>query len=236
MARQAGTEITGVFGRTHYYKWKGVYYMRTVPLKEKMSKKTLEQAGIFGQASRLSARFRKILDQVIATPKSRRTMHRFNHALARWLRSDPINQLQNGPSYITGYEFNEECELKNLLKIPLIINENESAGMVLKIPPLNPALDIIAPEGTKIILWNIIIAACSEKEGISNSYTTKLVMAFDDEMLDEQEIILPLDVLPGSFIIVAASLNYSITGDRSGIIHDIKWKPGSIIHGSARKL
>jgi hypothetical protein len=215
MAKQTGTAITGTFGSDIYYQWKDIYCVRSKGNTGRQAPVAKKQASLLGKASAVSAKLRAALKPLIADPASRATMYRFNNAMQRWLRIEqvnipgPINELP----FISGFSFNENNG--NDLQVAMPVSRTADGQIALQIPAFDSPNPVSPLPFNGQIRLHIIAASCRlDDPSDTRSYETVLDISYTGIPIPAQELVLPLQALPGYITVTGLSVN----GLTSGIV------------------
>jgi len=98
-------------------------------------------------------------------------------------------------------------------------------------PTLNPVKDIKAPANTTGISFKLRVATCSLADDNSLSSTAKqFTVAYDNSLMPEQEIELPITLATGNLTVVMLALEYTVR--KKGvkqILKDINRMPAGVV-------
>lgn len=212
MGRQSNIKLKTTAGNIIFYKSKDDYYMRSKPQHIMQTEATQNCGNKFGFAARLEKIYRNLLAPAIPFSTDGSMQKRFRTAFYKWLLAKPsaANTVIINPVFITGFEFNTESLLAERLKVLLTIAALDEEKIVLDIASFQPQQSIAAPAYTKTVFITITAASCNLTDiNKQINYSTELKIPFNNAILPQQQIVLPVPVLPGTLVLVALRLQYS---------------------------
>lgn len=147
MAIQKDTQYIGTFGNLIFYKWMGLYCIRTLPSSVRQSEPTKQAALNFGKVSSRSKMIRDHFAGFIAAPKDKEMQKRLKKVLLEGinLKEPAIGELQSHP--LNFFRFNEALLLEQCLGFKMQISERAQGGYTVGIPSINPLRQVKAPRG-----------------------------------------------------------------------------------------
>ena len=212
MAKQTDTQIEGPFGNKIYYRRKGEYLVREKGNTGKQAAIARKQAGILGRASAISANLRKAFKPMLPGPVNRSLMYRFNNALQQWLRSGqaettvPVNYIP----FIQGFSFTADP-----FYVSMPVNRLANENLVIQIPAFDSPNPIHPLPFSGQVNLHIMAASCNvQAPAASVSHETNLTINYHGVPIPPQELMIPLQALPGNLTVVALSVN----GMSAGIV------------------
>ncbi len=210
MAKQADTAITGTFNNLIYYKWRDVYCVRVKGNTGKQAPVAIQQAGILGKASGISAKLRALLKPVIPYPKDRKLMYRMNNAIQQWLRAAdlknaaPINEIAG----LNGFSFFGNPELTNGFRAAMPVSKTADGNLSIYIPAFDSPNPISPLPFSGNIRLHIMAASCNVNDNsYTNSHEILLDIPYYGIPIPPQQIPIPLQTLPGNLTVVALNIN-----------------------------
>ena len=212
MAKQTDTQIEGTFGDKIYYRRRGEYLVRSKGNTGRQASVAKKQAGILGKASAISASLRKAFKPMLPGPVNRSLMYRFNNALQQWLRSgqaETAEQVNNIP-FLNSFSFTGD---PFYVSMPVIRLYN--GNIVIQIPAFDSPNPIHPLPFDGQINLHIMAASCNLQEPAdTRSHETILNIIYNGIPIPSQELMIPLQTLPGCITVVALSVN----GISAGIV------------------
>ena len=212
MAKQTDTQIEGTFGDKIYYRRRGEYLVRSKGNTGRQASVAKKQAGILGKASAISASLRKAFKPMLPGPVNRSLMYRFNNALQQWLRSgqaETTEQVSNIP-FLNSFSFTGD---PFYVSMPVIRLYN--GNIVIQIPAFDSPNPIHPLPFNGQINLHIMAASCNLQEPAdTRSNETILNIIYNGIPIPSQELMIPLQTLPGCITVVALSVN----GISAGIV------------------
>jgi len=212
MAKQTDTQIEGTFGNKIYYRRRGEYLVRSKGNTGRQASVAKKQAGILGKASAISASLRKAFKPMLPGPVNRSLMYRFNNALQQWLRSgqaETTEQVSNIP-FLNSFSFTGDPFYVSMPVIRLY-----TGNIVIQIPAFDSPNPIHPLPFEGQINLHIMAASCNLQEPAdTRSNETILNIIYNGIPIPSQELMIPLQTLPGCVTVVALSVN----GISAGIV------------------
>ena len=211
MPSQINVQLTGRIQNLICYKVGDKYYARTAPGKVKQTKATKKRATEFGKASGVGKCLRQQLLPVIPFPADNKMQTRLVSVLFQWLRAgyDP-GQPCNDVPFIKDFQFTEGYSITERWMIPLQVTNPEPDLLELKIPVFVPAKSISAPAGTVSVKCNIAVGGCNVESGVATGGTsTSILYDYNEAIVPEQIVSLPVPTSAGSLIATAISFEYN---------------------------
>ena len=212
MAKQTDTQIEGTFGDKIYYRRRGEYLVRSKGNTGRQASVAKKQAGILGKASAISASLRKAFKPMLPGPVNRSLMYRFNNALQQWLRSgqaETTEQVSNIP-FLNSFSFTGDPFYVSMPVIRLY-----TGNIVIQIPAFDSPNPIHPLPFEGQINLHIMAASCNLQEPAdTRSNETILNIIYNGIPIPSQELMIPLQTLPGCVTVVALSVN----GISAGIV------------------
>jgi hypothetical protein len=96
------------------------------------------------------------------------------------------------------------------------------------IPAFVPATNISAPAHTQSVALTVTAASCKLKNGEAlNSFTSKINIPYNDVLINEQVLSLPVATDAGAIVITAMSLIYILSNQQK--TSNIAFMPSSVI-------
>ena len=212
MAKQTDTQIEGTFGDKIYYRRRGEYLVRSKGNTGRQASVAKKQAGILGKASAISASLRKAFKPMLPGPVNRSLMYRFNNALQQWLRSGQAETAEqvNNISFLNSFSFTGD---PFYVSMPVIRLYN--GNIVIQIPAFDSPNPIHPLPFEGQINLHIMAASCNLQEPAdTRSNETILNIIYNGIPIPSQELMIPLQTLPGCVTVVALSVN----GISAGIV------------------
>lgn len=210
MAYQINTKIEGTIGSTIFYKWRGDYLFRSKGNTGRQAIQAKQQAGIMGRASALSARLRKSFKPLLPGPTNRALMYRLNNILQQWLRSGQpsiTEQINEIPS-LKGFSFSGDD-----FYVVMPISRTRDGHLLLHIPAFDSPNPIHPLPFSGQISLHIMAASCNLDDAADNrSYETILDIFYNGTPIPAQDLLIPLQTMPGCITLVALSVNKMSTG------------------------
>lgn len=233
MAIQKDLKFRGTINNLIFYERMGGFYVRTKPARVNQTPATKARAQDFAQACRLCKTLRTMLAPVNPCGKDKGVMRRLNKALLQYLlgSQQQNDNLDNSLQFITGFQFNDQTDIRERLKTKISVNTPDPDMLQLRLPALMPGRDISAPAHTKFVEWKIMAAACSVKDAVAVcDYATGLMMPYDDTMIPPQAIPLPLPAADDNLKVVAIALQYhAMKKGMAELANDLRWLPSGIV-------
>jgi hypothetical protein len=233
MGEQKNMHYRGSVGNTLYYERNGGYYIRSKPTVVRQTKATKASANKFGVAVRVSKAIRSSFAPILINPRDRQMMFQLNTALYRWLLGGPNKDnytLQPIPA-LTGFSFNGASDLSSRLKLSLHADWQQTNQLVVNIPAVYPTQDIVAPAYTDSVALQLAVSCIGLATRELNCSCSKTIeIPYKKTLLPGQDIILPVDIIPGSIAVLAAALKYTISRNNGNhIVQNPEWLPAGII-------
>jgi hypothetical protein len=148
---------------------------------------------------------------VLPFPKDRVMQTRFAGAIARWLQLSNLGDLipaSNLP-FVNGFNFNDKTGMAERCKIPITVTQPSANLIEVQVPAFVPIANINAPANTTMIEFTITAASCMPKDGTAlGSFTSTIHIPYNDVLVNEQVLPLPIPTYKGALVITAASLSY----------------------------
>ena len=199
-------------GNTIHHKWNSI--LSTVratqqQLFKNVAKKTYSEA--FGISKRVGRNLWELLTPVLPDPGNKEIHQGIDIAIYRWLLGNPLDAQHpmNTIPYITGFQFNEEYSLQEILNLTVTANRKENNSVVITIPSFNPIKNIVSPVQTDSIKFKILAVSCRMDGAKTDGGITELNVPYNDVLVPEQNILLPLKPEEGSLIVVAMALEFN---------------------------
>ncbi len=211
MPSQINVQLTGRINNLIFYKAGDKYYIRTAPAKVKQTKATQKRAGEFGKASSIGKSMRQQLLPVIPFPADNKMQTRLVSALFQWLREgyDRVHPCDDVP-FVNNFQFTEGYSITERWMIPLLITIAEPGLLQLKIPAFVPLKAISAPAGTVSVKCNIAVGGCNVESCVATGgICTTILYDYDEALVPEQLVSLPVTTSAGSLVVTAISLEYN---------------------------
>jgi hypothetical protein len=205
----AGEE--GSFGPVILYKWKGIKCSRLKGNTGRQAPIAKKQASILGRASAVSARLRATFGEIIPSPTSRRQMYRFNNMLQQWLRTNPLETIEpvNQVPTITGFSFYENEPFYAAMPV----QRTEDGKLSLLIPEFNTPNPIHPLPFNGLISLRIFVVSCNITDtSDTRIFATELEIPYSGIPVAGQELLLPIQTLPGCLTVAALSVNNMTAG------------------------
>jgi hypothetical protein len=235
MARQGNLHFAGRKENLIFYQWRGVPCIRTKPLKVKRVKTAIGNSKIFALASHTGAKLRKLLKPALPDAKDRNMMRRFEQSIAQWLRTKGAGSStpQTDLPFITGFDFNEESELRTRLKVNVSVSVNAANNLVVTIPGIVPVNDINAPAHTISVIMQVQAAVCSmQNDDYTNSANKSFNLLYNSYLMPPQQIEFPIQIESRCLALVIISLAYIITKTSGPVaVKDKRWLPAGVAGG-----
>jgi len=169
-------------------------------------------AKIFGKASNIASVMRSLLRPVIPNPKDGEMQRQFQNCLQHWLLISPLSDPspQNDIPFVTGFQFNNESDLRGRCKIDLQVNRTSMKTISLFIPSFVPVDNIVAPAYTTSLHLKIAAAGYNfQTKIITGSYSFVLNIDYNNNPFVPAELEIPLLTATGNLIIAAAAITYN---------------------------
>jgi len=235
MAIQSNVYFIGRKGNVVGSTWKGIHYFRYHPDRINQSKATKESGANLGKASKIGAAFRQVFTPVLPQPKNKEMQNDFTGVIKKWLQTKPFEKSLPSTvlSYIDDFDFNTRCFIRGTFRVPIPLNTNAEAQLVLQIPEFVPKEKISAPGYTKAVNVHIIIATYSIASfSIIDSFQIALSVNYNNDTIPEQLFTTPYSLGKGSVTMVLFALKY-LAGKKGEekIVQDIQWMPCGIVGG-----
>jgi len=234
MGKQKGLYVHGKDGNTLYYSWKGIPCERTIPANVYQSPVVVAHKNANGLSTTMGASFRKLLDDVIACPKSMGMQTAVRQALLRWLKAGPVPSLPPADiPFISGLNFNEVVALKDCLHMPLTVSIAGPGTLSVMVPQLIPAAAFTAPPQTAYIQLKFVAACCDILTGEAlQKNACNVVIPYHAENIPPQTITLSLQMPAGSLSIIVAAIEYfTDTPGTVSLISSVCYRPSQVIGG-----
>jgi len=209
MAKQKDLQLEGTYDGVIFYKWRGKYCMRAKGLTGKQSPVARQQASVLGQASALSARIRRALKPLLPGPANRPMMYRLNHSLQQWLRTG--QSIQTGPAddiaALKGFSFSPGKKA-GAFYAAMPVSRSADGNLVLHIPAFDSPNPIHPLPFDGNIRLHIMAVSCKLDDAHDNRvYETNLDIQYTGSPLPAQDLLLPIQTMPGCINIVALGVN-----------------------------
>jgi hypothetical protein len=211
MALQMSNYLSGRLANVIFYERSGSFFARSMPVKVRQSASTKMRSKNFGIASSTGSALRSLLLPVLPFPKDRVMQNRFAGAIARWLQLSNVEGLQPASNlpFVNGFNFNDQTGMAERCKIPMSVTQPAANLMEVQLPAFVPAASMNAPANTAMIAFTITAASCMLKDAAaSGSFTSTIHIPYNDVLINEQVLSLPVPTAAGAFVITAASLSY----------------------------
>jgi hypothetical protein len=210
-----------------------LWLARKKPTVVKQTKASIAQSAVFGKACHISAMFRMLLKPVLPDAGDKKMMRSFERAMRQWLYGNPLdtNQKTSNLPFLTGYQFNEVTGVSERLKKQLEVTRNPAGGLIINVPELVPAVNIIAKAGTKSIKLTLTAATLHiDNDTAMANYTTELNIPYNKTTIPAQQLDLPVNPAPGNLTLVAVSIEYNTnSASPTNFINDKSWTPAGIV-------
>jgi len=230
MALQTANYLSGRIENIIFYKSRGKYFARSMPVNVKQTMATKTRSSNFGIASAAGSTLRGLLMPVLPFPKDRNMQNRFSGAIAKWLARSNVNDLQpeyNLP-YVQDFNFNAQTSIAERWKIAIAVTQTADGGIAVHIPAFVPANDIIAPAHTTVVLCTVVAAWCRLKDGTAaGNFALTMEMPYNQDVINEQTLSFPVVTSNGHLVITAASFRYVLAGGKPN--ENISFIPSSVI-------
>ena len=214
MAKQEREYFVGRRDNSIWYELNGSYYARAIPGSIKQPEATKMRSTNFAIATRVGRTMRCLLLQVIPFSKDKKMQNRFGKAIMKWLQLNMPEQLLPATSqpFIQNFQFNNECTLKERWKIALPVTRPGDDMLQLHIPAFTPEQGIAAPAHTTLVTCTITAAACTLENGAdASNFIKSLSIPYTSIEIPAQIIDLPITTPPGSLLVVAVMLKYTLS-------------------------
>ena len=207
MGRQSNIKLKVTVANIIYYERLGEYYIRSKPQVIKQSAATKAHSKLFGSAARLEKVYRNMLSPVIPFAVNLSMQRKFRSFLYKYLiaeTTDTKNDISVRADY---FEFNTECSLRERFRVPIRVEIRDAEKMVVVFPAFQPTQSIIAPAGTESVTITVAAAYCTlDNLNAQNHCSIQLLLPYHDTIIAQQEIELPIAVMPKTVHVVLVSM------------------------------
>ena len=116
----------------------------------------------FGVAARAGKALRSGLTPSMPNATDRSMQNRFSGAIAKWLGTSRIDELQatDAVPYLSALEFTKEQPVRQRFKVPFSVSVPQANVVTVSIDPFIPSEQIVAPAGTKLVTLVISVSGC----------------------------------------------------------------------------
>ena len=232
MGRQTNLKFVGTQANIIYYKWRGVFSMRSKPAQVQQTDATKNSAAIFGMATKLGAVLRRAFAALLPNAKDRDMQRRLEGGLRDLLRQYQYRDKQPGMS-ITGlqnFEFNEKAGGYGVLKKSVSVFPVGNNSLDITIQSINPVQEITAPP--KTVSLNLLLAAASfdpvTGKIMDQNFTNEMI-AYTDAVTEIKKATLVLQTAQNSCILMAAALQFNV--NNNGFLETnklLRWLPAMV--------
>ena len=182
MGRQSNIKLKVTVANIIYYERLGEYYIRSKPQVIKQSAATKAHSKLFGSAARLEKVYRNMLSPVIPFAVNLSMQRKFRSFLYKYLiaeTTDTKNDISVRADY---FEFNTECSLRERFRVPIRVEIRDAEKMVAA-------------------------AYCTlDNLNAQNHCSIQLLLPYHDTIIAQQEIELPIAVMPKTVHVVLVSM------------------------------
>ncbi|HLP39772.1 hypothetical protein [Lacibacter sp.] len=213
MAFQTSAFLKGKLGNIVFYTRNGRHIARSVPDKVRQTDATKQRSKNFGIASAAGKPLRGLLAPVLPFPKDRSMQVRFSGVLAKWLALQQVHELvpQRPLPFVTGFCFNPATSITERVRIPFRIETQDASGVRIIVPAFVPVKSISAPAHTTLVDVHFSVASCNLlKAAATGSSIQSIRIPYTSSLQPEQELFFPVAAVPGSVVLVAASVIYTL--------------------------
>lgn len=233
MGKQSDLKYVGRDGNVIYYQLNGGYYTRMAPGTIKQTAATKIRSSNFAIAAGANRVLRSLLLPVIPFPKDKKMQNRFGGAIMKWLQLQTPGQLERAPSlpFLRDFQFNEATSIHERWKVLLTVNKQAADVLQLHLPAFIPKEKIAAPAWTNRVECTIGAASCDLKNGVGKGNSIQaFTIPYDDWLVPEQNIQLPVPMPAGSLVVVAVSLTYFVSKKRNLVpTENIAFMPSGMV-------
>jgi hypothetical protein len=233
MAKQKGMYYVGRKGNVLYYELNGGYYQRSAPVSVKQTAATKVRISNFAIAVGASRVLRNQLLPILPFPKDKKMQNSFGGAIMKWLKLEPLQQLQpaDNLSFIQGFRFNSKSNMAERWKVKLTVTKVGEGLLQFHIPAFIPSEKITEPAWTRTIECTIAAASCNLKNKLANGNCVHaFAIPYNNVVLPQQTINLPVAMPGGSLVVTTVSLTYIVSKKGSQVPTDnIAFMPSDII-------
>jgi hypothetical protein len=227
--------MNGTIGSMIFYKYNGVPVVRSKPSFVRQTKATKQCSQDFGKAVSFSKELRDSIEKLTHVSRDRSLMYRMNKALYQWIRESKNDDslLAEKITLLNNLQLNQAVPDKRKISFSPEVDFEKPGVIVVTIPPLQPAKDIVCPESTDTIELVIVAARCNTEPVQTRAYlplSEKKILLDYKTTYNEQTVELPLPTFPKDIVIVAIGLNFIVrTSFSEYIVFDKEWVPGKIV-------
>lgn len=216
MPKQSGTELIGTFDGMIYYKSGNEYLVRAKGKTGKQADVAKQQAGILGKASKLSARIRSALKQIVFVTDTRSFMYRFNNVIQKWLREEKHKQ-QSWVKNIPGIQgFSLKADDYSNFGVVMDVNRTDNGQLILNIPTFDSPNPIHPLPFNGLISFDFVaVSVTLDEPVVTERYHTRVDIHYNGQYEPGRQILLPVQSGPGRLVVVGLSIN---DGKDAGII------------------
>lgn len=243
MAKQ-GKFMSGSLGRVVFYELNGVSIMRSKPVRVKQTRATKDSAREFGRMSRYSKLIREYWE-LLGRFSKRDLMLRLNKTLLRWNTDSRGDQelMSHNLRDLRSFELNPDCLLARHCMISPKMDLDQPGKVLITVPAFNPADVIKSPPGTYMIKFTWLLVRCNTQPVLERKFPRDWYgiahseISIDSAIVPEQQIEMPLDLLPGDLILLALRLTYYTGSVRySHEVTEKKWMPAGVLAAEYRQM
>jgi hypothetical protein len=150
MAKVTDVFLNGTIGNVVFYRRIGSNCARSMALHVKQSAATKIRSVNFGVAARAGKALRSGLTPSMPNATDRSMQNRFSGAIAKWLGTSRIDELQatDAVPYLSALEFTKEQPVRQRFKVPFSISIPQQNVVAISIDTFVPAKQIVAHAGT----------------------------------------------------------------------------------------
>ena len=231
MGKQTNIKLRGTVGNTIYYQWKGIHCTRTVPARVRQTGNTRKAASLFGVAVKSAAAVRALLKPVLTGATDRSVIYGLDIAFRKWLHTNPKEYTEPAESLpaFDAFSFNKKATPGKLYRI-VSVSRATGNDLLIKLPGLNPALDLAAPDDTRHLgIQFMAVVLEVDRPGEAKAIRATITIPYEDATMPAQEILLPGVTGLECLALVAMAVRYYKSGDETMPVNQVRWKPVAIV-------